>query len=151
MTQKLPWPKAKPNCRFGKGTEKAATGTGGLMMIKATMQAPMKTPCAECPLRRDSAAGYLGGYTPEMYLDALHGPASIACHKSPGFQQGDIASQRHCTGVAAYRANVGHVCHVDGQLTGAEGASHLVGPDKEHFFDTPESFVAHHGAAQKSR
>lgn len=103
--------------------------------------AARKDPCRECPLRRDSAAGYLGGYSVENYLHILHGDADIACHMSPGFHERDLSQQRSCTGVAAYRANVAKIP----RGPHAAESVRLVGPDRERFFATPAEFAAHHG------
>jgi hypothetical protein len=143
-----------PKCKHGNRPTKAREGIGGIVAVPKAMKNADKTPCVECPLRRDSAPGYLGGYTPEMYLEALHGPASIACHKSPGFHEGQIERQRHCTGVAAYRANVGHVCTMPHPVAGyvittAHDSTKLIGEDRETFFATPEEFVAHHRGGQE--
>src|ERR1019366_7196985 len=66
---------------------------------------PAKTCCNQCPLRRDSTPGYLGGYTAEEYITILHGDADIACHMSKGFKERALEEQRSCTGVAIYRRN----------------------------------------------
>jgi hypothetical protein len=140
--------KQKPVGIYDNSTVKEATGTGGIMLVRKGMQLALPVPCVECPLRRDSAPGYLGGYTPEMYVEILHGPASIACHCSPGFHEGVIPLQRHCTGVAAFRANVGHVCEVGGHLSAAHNSTVSVGPDRDLFFASDEEFVAHHKPGQ---
>lgn len=141
--------KQKPVGIYDNSTVKAASGTGGLMRVAKSMKQALPAPCVECPLRRDSASGYLGGYTPQMYLDILHSPASIACHCSPGFHQGDIPRQRHCTGVAAFRANVGYVAKINGQESVAHESTVFVGPDTETYFATDEEFVAHHKPGQR--
>lgn len=133
---------------YGIEPVKAATGTGGLKVIKASMQMPAKIPCRECPLRKDAAPGFLGGYTPEMYLDALFSPASLACHCSKGFHEGDIAKQRHCTGVAGFRANMNLRTG-----TSADRAIHAVIEGyprnlREDFFENPTQFYNHHKPAQ---
>jgi hypothetical protein len=146
----------KPKCKHGNRPTKAKEGTGGIVAVRAHMQEASKTPCVECPLRRDSVPGYLGGYTPEMYVEMLHGPASVACHKSPGFQERQIERQRHCTGVAAYRANVGHITialhPVAGYVvTSAHDSTVLVGEDRENYFASPLEFVRHHIKGQKEK
>lgn len=134
---------------YGNKPIKAAEGIGGLKITDRHMQDPLRTPCNECPLRRDSKAGYLGGYTPEMYIEVLHGPASLACHSSKGFHEGILETQRHCTGVAAFRANVGHVCHAHGFTTMAQHAVEVIGPDPETYFATDAEFVEHHRKGQE--
>lgn len=124
-----------------------------IITVKKGMQRAIKTPCVECPFRRDSASGYLGGYTPEMYLDAVKSPASLACHKSPGFHEGDIEKQRVCTGLAAFRANIGHVAAVDtpyGRIpTAAHESTQYVGCDDETYFGNEKEFYDHHKPGQQ--
>jgi hypothetical protein len=134
---------------YGAEPIKEKEGTGGVKVTRVGMKPAIKEPCRECPLRRDSVPGYLGGYTPKMYTDIMHGPASIACHSSEGFHEGQIEKQRHCTGVAAYRANVGHICAIQGRPTAAHTSTQLIGHDEEHYFASPEEFVAHHEPGQK--
>ena len=116
------------------------TTTGGIVIVKGSMQPPAKVACAECPLRKDSHPGYLGGYTPEMYVEVLHSPASIACHLA---NTGLADDQRHCVGVCAYRANVGYVPAIFGVPTLAANATKVVGKDSQ-FFESAEEFSKHH-------
>lgn len=109
------------------------------------MKVARKTPCAECPLRRDSIPGYLGGWSPEMYLRALHSDVSLACHSSKGFHERVLETQHVCTGVAAYRANTGHVC-----FSTAHDSTVAIGEDREHYFATPREFYDHHKPAQSA-
>ena len=133
---------------YGNKPVKQSEGTGGMQIARVPMGSPLRQACNECPLRRDSKPGYLGGYTPEMYIEILHSPASIACHSSPGFHEGDIARQRSCTGVAAFRANVDHVCQMHGQTTHAQLATEIIGPDRDKFFASDDEFVKHHKPGQ---
>lgn len=138
---------------YGNKPIKKDEGVGGIVSTPKGMKEALPSPCIECPLRLDSAPGYLGGYTPEMYLEVLFSPASIACHSSPGFHEGVIETQRHCTGVAAFRANVGHVCSVPTPVglmpTTAHRSTQLIGSDTAHYFATAEDFVAHHRKGQE--
>jgi hypothetical protein len=133
---------------YGNKPIKQNEGNGGLRVAPVPMAEPLMQPCKECPLRRDSLPGYLGGYTPEMYIEILHSPASIACHSSKGFHEGDLSTQRSCTGVAAFRANVGHRCLYKGVETHAQYATEIVGSDKERYFASDEEFVVHHKPGQ---
>lgn len=144
-------PSRTPRCEHGNAHTKP--DMGGIHATPRHMQSANNHLCVECPLRRDAKPGYLGGYSPEMYLEALHSGASIACHMSPGFREGVLETQRHCTGVAAYRANVGVVAMVEGHITRAHESTRIVGDaDKVTFyvFDSPESFYAHHKPGQQS-
>lgn len=137
-----------PKGEYSNTNSKEKQGTGGLVLSKESMKPALPHACVECPLRRDAVPGYLGGYTPEMYVEVLHSPASLACHASPGFHEGDIGRQHHCTGVAAYRANVGHICQHRGHQTLAHESTKLIGSD-DRFFESPEEFIAYHKPHQK--
>lgn len=142
MKSKLPAYKAPSNDYVPK------TNMGAAYLTTRSMQPPAKTACAECPLRRDSKPGYLGGYTPEMFVEYLHSPASVACHLTgPG---GPVEEQRHCVGACAYRANVGHVPSVLGVPTAAQTAIEAVGKDPQ-FFQSPEEFLHHHKNRKRLR
>jgi len=56
-----------------------------------------RRPCSDCPFRRDSLAGWLGGSTPGEYAAAAHADGRIFCHALTSWQ---------CAGAAIYRANV---------------------------------------------
>ena len=102
---------------------------------------PTAKPCRECPLRKDSLPGYLGGYTAEQYIQILHSDAAIACHLSPGFPH-DHSQQRHCTGVCGYRANVGKMPR------GPDAALAVQSVGKsDQFFGSPQEFTEHHKTA----
>jgi hypothetical protein len=137
--------------RCGHADQHTKEDVGGIRLVRHGMQVAIRTPCAECPLRRDSRPRYLGGYTAEMYLDIMHSPASVACHLSPGFQEGQVETQRHCTGVAAFRAAVGHVCHVGGVLADAHESTLAVGADHEVFLSSVPEFLEHHGRPEEKR
>lgn len=40
-----------------------------------------RSPCNECPFRKDSKKGYFGPFQPAFYLEMAHGEKGIACHK----------------------------------------------------------------------
>jgi len=142
-------PARTPRCEHGNRHTKE--DTGGLVAAPA-MKDCTQALCVECPLRRDAVPGYLGGYSPEMYLAVLHSPASIACHMTPGFRERDISRQHHCTGVAAYRANVGHIAQIDGTPTGAHRSTQISGQlpgVPERVFASPQEFFDHHAPGQE--
>jgi hypothetical protein len=62
-------------------------------------------PCRECPFRENSAPGYFGSYTAQDYLAIAHGDGIASCHMTldAGIPE---RSERHCTGIALYRAAV---------------------------------------------
>lgn len=111
--------------------------------------------CRECPFRRDSEPGYLGGYSPEMYIEAVLSPVSLACHCSPGFHERVIETQIHCTGLAAFRANLGWIASVRDEArrqviaSEAHKSTQAVGCDTEQYFGSCQEFYDHHAAGQQ--
>ncbi len=55
------------------------------------------SPCSDCPLRRDSLGGWLGGSTADEWAAMLHAEAKVECHVLEGAQ---------CAGAAVYRGNI---------------------------------------------
>jgi hypothetical protein len=112
---------------------------------------PTKRPCNECPLRRSQPSGALGGYSPEGYIKLLHSAVQVACHLSKGFIKsggtGCYDEQRHCTGVAIYRKNVGPACLPPmasyPQSPVYQSMQH-VSENRVDVFDNPESFLEYH-------
>lgn len=86
-----------------------------------------RSPCGDCPWRKDALPGWLGTMTPEEWLRAAHGEDRIDCHTLEGPQ---------CAGAAIYRANV---------------CKHPRDPellrlpfDRDLVFDDPRKFLAYH-------
>lgn len=84
------------------------------------------TPCSDCPWRRDSLQGWLGGESAEQWRRTAHSDALVECHSLTG---------AHCAGIAIYRANV--VKRVDFPGLRLLGNTALV-------FDHPDQFINHH-------
>jgi len=100
---------------------------------------PTKVPCVECPWRRKAARGWLGSLTAEEWVQAAHGEAAIACHKTIDQDNEDdhvwVEGERQCGGAARYRANVFKLPHNPGVA---------VGPRDPNVFASPAEFVQHH-------
>lgn len=103
-----------------KQTKLLAFGQRGPAKVQITQ------PCTDCPLRRTSLPGWLGGSTPAQYLRLLHSDALVPCHC-----HGNV----HCAGVAIYRANTAKRVEFPGLKLAA---------DRDIVFDHPEDFSAHH-------
>lgn len=56
-----------------------------------------RTPCSDCPWRRDSLPGWLGALKPDAWIEVAHGESRVDCH---------VITNQQCAGVAVYRANV---------------------------------------------
>lgn len=96
-------------------------------------------PCRECPFRRTSVSGWLGGNSVDFYLVQSHSDLDIVCHMSPGFRDAELVA-RSCKGLAIYRRNVGKQPRGGSALV----ATKLSKPDRELVFATPQEFRQHH-------
>lgn len=138
--------------KYGVATDKAKEGLGGVHVVQGTMIDPVSIPCVECPFRKDSKSGHLGGYTPELFIQAVYSPASIACHMSPGFKGAEVSKSHHCTGLAVFRHNLAYP-HEPVMYGAVAAVAHVIAnPHESHknVFDTAEEFIAHHKEGQKN-
>jgi hypothetical protein len=102
-------------------------------------------PCGDCPWRRSSLAGWLGGASPEDWVGAAHGDAAIACH-TRRFKDGGFI---HCAGAAIYRANVSKKVRPDALRALCILPLELA-KDVVKVFTTPLEFLAHHKSTPKT-
>lgn len=83
--------------------------------------------CSDCPLRRDSLNGWLGGSTPEQYARLCHSDEVVECHVHAGSR---------CAGLAIYRRNTAKW----------QPEEHRLPHDRETIFANIAEFMAHHSA-----
>lgn len=97
-----------------------------------------KTPCSECPWRRASLPGWLGGYEPQQFVQQIQfdGPP-LPCHKS--FDRSGKANAV-CAGAAIFAKNS---CKLPATKLGLE-AYRQVERDHESVFTRPQEFLDHH-------
>lgn len=86
-----------------------------------------KKPCSDCPFRRDSLAGWLGGETSEFFVSFAMGEGVYPCHVKVGPQ---------CSGMAVFRANI---CKSPRNKEVLE-----LPRDRETVFSWPNEFIEHH-------
>jgi hypothetical protein len=103
----------------------------GKKLISSAEAVPAKRqhvkPCSDCPLRRDSLGGWLGGSSADDWAVMLHSEARFDCHVLKGAQ---------CAGAAIYRGNI---CKMPRDKTV------LVLPaDRDTVFSNREEFLDHH-------
>ena len=114
------------------------------------MQKVAKAPCNECPFKRTSIPGYLGGGAHQLandYLILAHSDANVACHTSPGFSSGNEETMRPCAGLAMYRNNV---CKIPRDAEAAKACKD-VGKSAPEIFAHPPEFLAHHDTPTNRR
>lgn len=102
------------------------------------MKLKHRQPCVECPWRKASAAGWLGGYSPEWYADALSHGEIPACHLNDHGPESDKTA--FCAGAAATMANA---CQQPYKQKGAREAVDGVGK-REDCFSHQALFYQHH-------
>lgn len=103
-------------------------------------------PCAECPWRKDSLQGYLGGQSAMMYADAVAENEIPACHLQD--HGPDDPKSSMCAGALAVAANA---CIEPHKTPGATAAKKLVGR-RSDVFAHPKFFYEYHtGKAWLSR
>jgi hypothetical protein len=91
----------------------------------APARSHLTKPCTDCPLRRDSLQGWLGGYTAEEYSRLNHSDETVDCHVHAGSR---------CAGVYIYRRNTAKWVP----------EQHKLPADHTNVFSTPMEFIAHH-------
>jgi hypothetical protein len=89
------------------------------------------TPCSDCPWRRDALPGWLGGNTPEEWVQIAHSDGLVECHTLLGAQ---------CAGIAVYRRNV---------CKRVDPPNMTLEADKDAVFGWPTEFVDHHNGTFK--
>lgn len=92
-----------------------------------------KRPCGDCPWRRVSCPGWLGGdLSPEEWLQVANGEMPVPCHKADAKGHEEI----QCAGLAIYRANVSKLPRDPEVLR--------LPSDRYNVFEGPAAFVKHH-------
>jgi hypothetical protein len=84
------------------------------------------TPCSDCPWRRDSLNGWLGGTSKEKWIQIAHSDTVVPCHTLKGAQ---------CAGISVYRANVAKMAYEPNLKLAA---------DRKLVFSWPPEFIEHH-------
>lgn len=100
------------------------------------------TPCAECPWRKASLQGYLGGWEPYDYADTVSLNTIPACHcKDKGALHPETA---FCAGAASVMANACIMPHeADPSQEGAVEMVKAVGR-RDDTFAHPKEFYEYH-------
>jgi hypothetical protein len=98
----------------------------GREAIKTTCQ--HRKPCADCPFARKALKGYTGSWTPEDFIQGIHGEVRFDCH----------TATVQCAGAAIFRANV-IKCPRDKTLL-------TLPRDKDLVFANDAEFLAHHNS-----
>ncbi len=98
-----------------------------------------KTPCAECPWRKTSPQGYLGGWSAEGYADAVSANEVPACHlRDHGPDTDETAFCAGALGTIANACIAPHRAAGDGMA-----AKEAVGRNPD-CFEHPAKFYEYH-------
>ena len=98
-------------------------------------------PCPDCPWRRSTRPGALGGSPPETFIGQAFGAYVLPCHNACDFGDPDWKAKAidtpQCAGAAIFRANVGIGKFLPPVL-------HKLPSDPGLVFNTAAEFLAHH-------
>ena len=101
-----------------------------------------KTPCRECPWRKTSLKGYLGGHDPEYYADAVRAGVVTACHLQDFGPEDNRTA--FCAGAASTLANCATAAaESESGQTGAKAFRNAVGKRDDTFWH-PSLFYEYH-------
>lgn len=91
-------------------------------------------PCGDCPFSVYSINGWLGGHTPEEFIQIAMSDELYPCHTLLGPQREKL----QCAGLAVFRANT---CKISRYKQALRLPAHQV-----NVFATARAFVEHHRA-----
>jgi hypothetical protein len=104
-----------------------------------------KTPCSECPWRKESAAGWLGASTPVEFLQQSESGMKMPCHIHIDYEKDDwntaIDNAPECAGRAIHMAN--RCKRVPDVLQ--------LRPDRDNVFTNPQDFIDHHSLGEGTK
>lgn len=113
---------------------------------------PVSKVCNDCPFRRKSMAGWLGGSSPEGFIDCIQRDEPLPCHQTVDYDDphwlakwmlqrdnGGKFSPKMCAGALIFMANKLQRPHVPGFPT--------LPRDVENVFSNSVEFVRHHREA----
>ena len=114
----------------------------------------LKSPCADCPFRRDSLHGWLGeDRAREIIRDTVLSDAPFFCHKTTGAGQwsedGDQYQASGAEQVCAGMLHLEHKCNAGGNFSVRlarmfKGFRYEDLKNADLVFDTTNQFIRHH-------
>lgn len=117
----------------------------------------LRRPCKECPLVKGCLAGWLGGDTPESFVDDIVHDATMPCHMTIDYSDPDWFEQQYpdsdlCVGALRFHVNWLHMPRDPDHAAAVRDQWSLVGdrPLTDYgqafpeVFATPKEFVDYH-------
>ena len=101
------------------------------------MNERVKAPCNECPWKKSSPPGYLGGNSVGMYSEPTRRGTPLPCHKT---MEGDSSGWKACYGQLTTMRN-SCILPVD---ENDKALRHSVPTDRENYFNHIHEFESHH-------
>lgn len=102
------------------------------------MKNNLKSPCAECPFRKDSAPGWLGGETVQDTFAHIKGEGDFACHMTRHKRKADMS---RCRGSLLFMRKSGQMPKYNAKL--AKALQEVRGYDVSEILSVPEFFKHH--------
>jgi hypothetical protein len=103
------------------------------------MKNNLKEPCVECPFKKESAPGWLGGETAEDTFRHIKAEADFACHLT---RDKKLKEMSRCRGSMLFMRKSGQMPRYNTQL--AKDLQDMGKPDTSAILSVPE-FFKHHG------
>lgn len=107
-----------------------------------------KTPCSDCPFRRNATPGWLGASEPEWFVESAladytaYGDAP--CHQTIDYEAPGWEAQLHegavCVGAVIFAKNLGKMPHDPRRAEMVRS----VEVDREGVFASPDEFIDYH-------
>lgn len=93
-------------------------------------------PCRECPWRRESAPGWLGGHPAKEFVSAVFADEPVACHLTVKEDGAPSNTEAYCAGALIFARNI---CKKSRDRGRPELPRNFV-----DVFSTPKEFLEHH-------
>lgn len=108
---------------------------------------PTLKPCSDCPFRRKAMPGWLGGGSPESFIDCMQRDEPLPCHQTIDYDDEHWLAKwmlqrntgKMCAGALVFMANKLQKSHVPGFPT--------MPKDPANVFSNSVEFVRHHREA----
>jgi hypothetical protein len=102
------------------------------------MKNNLNSPCVECPFRKNSAPGWLGGETVEDTFRHIKGEADFACHLTRNKKKSEMS---RCRGSMMFMRKSGQLPKYNVRLL--KDLQEMGKPDASEILSVPEFFKHH--------
>lgn len=109
-----------------------------LFLKHKNMKNNLKKPCNECPFRKNSIKGWLGGETAQSTFDMVSHEVDFACHKT---RHKEVEEMSRCRGFLLFTKKACKLPKYNEELKAI--IENLKKPDTSNILSIPEFFQHH--------